>query len=471
MLFLSFNVTEFIGRFHPVLVHMPVGILLMAALFIGLSAAKKFQSLRDAITISLFLGMLSAIASCVTGFLLSKTDNYDGVLLFKHQWFAIAVAVVSAIVCYLHLKNKDTKWIAGLMVVLVMITGHLGGSITHGSDFLTKAFSSNETSGGDPFGKPIVNVQEAIAYNAVIKPILEARCISCHGQNKQKGKLRLDEPEFILKGGEEGGTIMAGKPLESAMIKRVLLSKENKDHMPPREKPQPGRQEIDLLNWWITTGAKFDQKVKDLDQNDRIKLILKSLETEKIIEEQALSDVPDHTVEKAQDPAIKLLQNRGIAVVPIARNSNYLSANFVAVESFTGKDLQMLESIKKQLIWLKLGNLSLSDSNLETVGKLFNLTRLYLQKTKITDQGLQYLINLSDLQYLNLAWTKISAKGVEQLKGLKKLRQLYLYQTSISAEELDNLKKLFSKVIIDTGGYQVPVVESDTVVLKAPIVK
>ena len=470
MFFLSINLTEFIGRFHPVLVHMPVGILLLAALFIGLSASKKFQSLREAITISLFLGMLSAIASCVTGFLLSKTDGYDGALLFKHQWFAIAVAVVSALACYLHLKNRDTRWIAALMVLLVMVTGHLGGSITHGSDFLTKAFSSQGTGGGDPFGKPIPNVQDAIVYTAVIKPILEARCISCHGPNKQKGKLRLDEPGFILKGGDESGIVMAGKPLESSMIKRILLSKENKDHMPPREKPQLDRKEIDLLNWWITTGAQFDQKVKNLDQNDRIKLILKSLGSEKIIEE-AVSDFPDHTVEKATEATIKQLQDRGIAVVPIARNSNYLSANFVAVESFGEKDLQMLEPIKKQLIWLKLGNLPLSDSNLEIVGKLSSLTRLYLQKTNITDKGLQNLNNLSELQYLNLAWTKITAKGVEQLKGLKNLRQLYLYQTSITAEELNNLEKVFPKVVIDTGGYQVPVQEADTVILKAPIVK
>ncbi len=470
MFFLSINLTEFIGRFHPVLVHMPVGILLLAALFIGLSASKKFQSLREAITISLFLGMLSAIASCVTGFLLSKTDGYDGALLFKHQWFAIAVAVVSALSCYLHLKNRDTRWIAALMVLLVMVTGHLGGSITHGSDFLTKAFSSQGTGGGDPFGKPIPNVQDAIVYTAVIKPILEARCISCHGPNKQKGKLRLDEPGFILKGGDESGIVMAGKPLESSMIKRILLSKENKDHMPPREKPQLDRKEIDLLNWWITTGAQFDQKVKNLDQNDRIKLILKSLGSEKIIEE-AVSDFPDHTVEKATEATIRQLQDGGIAVVPIARNSNYLSANFVAVESFGEKDLQMLEPIKKQLIWLKLGNLPLSDSNLEIVGKLSSLTRLYLQKTNITDKGLQNLNNLSELQYLNLAWTKITAKGVEQLKGLKNLRQLYLYQTSITAEELNNLEKVFPKVVIDTGGYQVPVQEADTVILKAPIVK
>ena len=470
MILLAFNVAGFIGRFHPVLVHMPVGILMLAALFIALSVYDRFKSLKVAITISLVTGMVSAVASCVTGFLLSKTDSYESTLLFKHQWYAIAVAIVSAIVLYLHLKNRETRWGAGLMVLLVMITGHLGGSITHGSDFLTKAFSSGG-GGSDPFGKPIPNVQETVAYTAIIKPILDSKCLSCHGPNKQKGRLRLDDPSFILKGGEDGAAVIAGKPLESALMKRILLSRENKDHMPPPEKPQLTKQDIDLLNWWISTGANFDRKVKELEQSDKIKSILKSLESEKAVEEIPLSDVPEQPVEKGSEEAIQKLKERGIAVVPISQNSNYLSANFVAVEGFNPKDLQLLEPVKKQLIWLKLGNMAVTDDALESLGKLSNLRMLHLQKTKITDQGLPQLIKIQELKFMNLGGTNVSAKGVEQLKGLKNLRQLYLYQTSISAEELNNLKKLFPKVEIEAGGYQVPALDGDTTVLKGPITK
>jgi len=471
MITLSLNFAGFIGRFHPVLVHMPIGILLLAALFIELSKREKFRSLSQAVTISLFLGMLSAIASCITGYLLSGTESYDESLLFKHQWFAIGVALISIVTFYLHLKKKETRWVAGFMVLLVMITGHLGGSITHGSDFLTKAFASKVAGGGNTFGRPIHHVQEVVAYTSVIKPILDSKCFSCHGPNKQKGKLRLDEATFILKGGEGGAVVIAGKPMESVLIKRILLARENKDHMPPSEKSQLSKQDIDLLNWWISTGASFDRKVSDLGQSEKVKFILKSLESEKIIEETPLSDIPESQVEKAEEPALQKLRERGIAVVPIAQNSNYLCANFVAVESFTEKDLQLLEPIKKQLIWLKSGNLKISDQGLETLGKLQALTRLNLQKTKITDQGLQKLINLTELQYLNLAWTKVTAKGIEQLNGLKNLRQLYLFQTSVSVDELNSLKQQFPKVKIDPGGYEVPKFPGDTMVLKGPVVK
>ena len=470
MVVLLFSITEFIGRFHPVFVHLPVGILLLAALFQWLSVKEKFHSLHAAIGIALFCGMLSAIASCVSGFLLSTTDDYDKALIFKHQWFGIAVAVTSVIAYYLNRKNKQTKWVVLPMALLIIITGHLGGSITHGSGYLTKAFSSGDKETGDAIRKPIPNVQEAAAYADVVKPILAARCYGCHGPNKQKGKLRLDEPDFILKGGKDGGVIVAGKAAESALIKRILLQKDNKDHMPPLEKPQLSKQEIDLLHWWITGGADFNKKVKDIVQAENIKPILQSLQSGKIKEEITLLDIPEQPVEKAAVTAIQQLQARGVAIITVAQNSNYLSANFVAVDSFTEKDLQLLAPLKKQLTWLKLSNSTIVDSNLVTIAKLSSITRLFLDKTLVTDKGMQQLKNCSQLQYLNLVGTKVTASGVMQLASLKNLQQLYLYQTPISGADWMTLKKLFPKTLIDTGGYKIQRLDSDTVELKkAPV--
>ncbi|MBC7511774.1 MAG: hypothetical protein H7320_23990 [Ferruginibacter sp.] len=470
MVVLLFSITEFIGRFHPVLVHLPVGILLLAVLFQWLSLKKQFQSLQVAVGIALFCGMLSAVASCVSGYLLSTTDDYDKALIFKHQWFGIAVAATSVIAWYLNKKNKQTKWVMLPMALLIILTGHLGGSITHGSDYLTKSFTHSDKEMGDTVQKPIPDVQEAVAYTAVIKPILAARCYGCHGPNKQKGKLRLDEPNFILKGGKDGEVIVAGKAEESALIKRIVLQKDNKDHMPPLEKPQLSKQEIDLLHWWITGGADFNKKVKDIVQTKNIQPILQSVQSGKIKEEKTLATLPEQLVEKAATTAIQHLQARGVAVIPVAQNSNYLSANFVAVDSFTEKDLQLLEPLKKQLIWLKLSNSAVADTDLAAITRLPSLTRLFLDKTRVTDKGLQQLKNCLQLQYLNLVGTKVTAKGLTQLTGLKNLQQLYLYQTSISGPDWIYLKKIFPKTFIDTGGYKIQQLDSDTVELKkAPV--
>jgi uncharacterized membrane protein/mono/diheme cytochrome c family protein len=463
------TIAEFIGRFHPVLVHLPIGILLIAALFQLLSRKEKFQSLHIAVGIALFWGMLSAVASCVTGFLLSRTDDYNETMIDRHQWLGIATTVLSIIAYYLNKKNnKYTHWATGLMTMLIIITGHLGGSITHGSDYLTKAFSSDDKETIVAKRKPIPDVQEAAVYANVVKPILETRCYSCHGPNKQKGKLRLDEPDFISTGGKDGKIIIAGKPDESDLIKRILLPQEAKNHMPPIEKPQLSKQDLKLLHWWVITGADFTKKVKELPQTEKIKPVLLALQSGELKEELKLSAIPSQAVEKADEKIIKQLFERGVAVTPVAKNSNYLSANFVAVDSLTEKDLQLLIPLKKQLIQLKLGNSNITDANLETIAGLSSLTGLFLEKTAITDKGIMLLKNILQLQYLNLVGTKVTAKGLESLKDLKNIRQIYLYQTTISGNDWSNLKKIFPKTLIDTGGYKVPMLAGDTTEFKAP---
>ncbi len=462
------NIADFIAHFHPLLVHLPIGILLIAAVFQFLSRKEKFQSLNVAVGIALFFGMFSAVASCISGFLLSKTDDYDESLIGKHQWLGIAVAVTSVIAYILNKKNSwFTKWVMVLMTLLIIITGHLGGSLTHGSDYLTKAFFTSGGNNKDIKRKPIPNVQEAVAYTDVIKPIFESRCYGCHGPDKQKGKLRLDEPDFILKGGKDGKVIVAGKANESELIERIFLAKDNEDHMPPKEKGQLTKQDMDLLHWWVSNGADFNKKVNELPQTDKIKPILTSLQSGDMNEEINLSEIPDKKVDKADDAAVKKLKDRGVAIIPVALNSNYLSANFVAVDSVTEKDLQLLEPLKKQLIGLKLGGKKITDAQLSTIAKLTSLTRINLDHSKITDKGLSQLKTLSQLQYLNLVATSVTVNGIEQLKEMNNLRQVFIYQTAISGSEWMNLKKTFPKTVFDTGGYKVPLLQTDTMEKKA----
>jgi len=462
------NIVEFIGHFHHVLVHLPIGVLLIAALFQLLSRKEKLQSLHVAVGIALFWGMISAIVSCISGFLLSRSDDYDESLISRHQWFGISVAVSSIIAYYLSRKNSAyTKWVMALMTLLIIITGHLGGSITHGSDYLTKAFSSGNESNSEAKRKPIPDVQQAMVYADVIKPILESRCYGCHGPNKQKGKLRLDEPDFILKGGKDGKIIIAGKADESNLIERIFLPKENEDHMPPKEKAQLTRQDLDLLHWWVSSGADFNKKVSELPQTNKIKPVLLALQSGEVKEEINLSDIPEKKVEEANEVAVKKLKDRGVAIIPVVQNSNYLSANFVAVDSVTENDLQLLEQLKKQLLWLKLGGKKISDKNLAVISKLSSLTRLHLERTGVTDKGMAQIKSLSQLQYINLVGTGVTAKGLEELKELKNLKQIFIYQTAITSNELMNLKKIFPEAHIDTGGYKVPILVSDTTEKKA----
>lgn len=459
-----FSIPDFIGAFHPLLVHLPVGVLLLAALFQLLARKEKFKSLSPAVSIALLIGMLSAVASCISGYFLSGSGDYDEALLFKHQWFGIALALIAVSAYFSDRYNVQNKVLPWLMIILIFITGHFGGSITHGSGYLTKAFSSAEHEVQKR--KPIPDVQQAQAYKDIIKPIFMTKCYKCHGPEKQKGKLRLDIPDLILKGGKGGQVIVAGNTDESELIKRILLSKDNEDHMPPIEQPQLTKDEMELIHWWISSGADFNKKVNALVQTDKIKPVLMALQSEEVKDEVKLSDIPEEEIKAADNKVIVELLNRGVALTTVSKSSNYLSANFVAVDSITAQDFNLLEQLKDHLIWLKLGDSDIKDKDLETVAKLRKLSRLSLERTAISDKGIAVLKGLNNLHYLNLIGTKVSYKGLQQLKALNQLNQLYLYSSAVSTKDFPGLKKLFPQAVIDTGGYKLQFLESDTVELK-----
>ncbi len=452
---------QFIGHFHPVLVHLPIGILLIACLFQWLVVKESYKKIQPAIGIALFLGMVSAILSCITGYILSNGGDYNEQLVDRHQWLGISVAAVSILQYYLYRRSINAgfaKWIALLLVVLIIITGHLGGSLTHGSDYLTKIIEKDKKQ-GKPIKKVLPDVQAALVYKDIVAPLFQEKCYSCHGANKQKGKLRLDQPDFILKGGKEGNDVVAGSPATSEMIKRLLLPRNEEHHMPPKEKPQLNEKEIALLHWWIETGASFDKQVKELVQTEKVKPSLQALQQVAIPDKLIM---PDAAVSAADTAALGALRKRGIVVTPMVMNSNYLQANFFAVDSVTDKDIALLVPIKKQLLSLRLSNASVNDGSLKLIAQCTSLIKLYLDKTKVTDKGLAGLQAITNLQYLNLVGTGITAQGLMQLKEMKNLHTIYLYQSAIKKEEWSSLKSLFPNTILDSGGYRVPTLESDT---------
>ncbi|HYJ37449.1 MAG TPA: c-type cytochrome domain-containing protein [Chitinophagaceae bacterium] len=462
-------IKEFIGHLHPVVVHLPIGILMLACIFHWLSRKEQYVGLRSAARISLLLGMVTAIFACISGYFLSISDEYDEGLVNTHKWFGIVLAVCSILFYFFYRKNPDRKIHSIISVALfglIIITGHLGGSLTHGSDFLTKSFSASAED-ANLVRKPIPDVQEAIAYNDVIQPLFQSKCYSCHGKSRQKGGLRLDQQDRIMKGGKDGEVIVAGDAENSEMVRRLLLAREEEDHMPPKEKPQLKEHEIALIHWWIASGAPFSKKVKELPQSEKIKPILLALQSADE-ERMVVSEIPDKPVEKADEASLQKLKEAGILVLPVSQNTNYLLANFVTTPQNGDEEVKLLLPLRKQLVWLKLGNTAITDSSLQILSTFNNLRRLHIDHTQITDSGLSNLKKINELRFLNLVGTKVTAAGVMQLKDLKNLESIYLYQTGVDLSARELLKRTFPKINIDYGGYTVPMLASDTTVLKVP---
>lgn len=446
---------EFIGRLHPLLVHLPIGILLLAVLFEWLPFRKPYKSLRRSIRIILWLGFFAALFSVVTGLLLKEGGDYDSQSVKLHQFAGIALTLITGVYTWARGQKQFKrmyKFLSVLVLLLILTTGHLGGTLTHGENFL---FAST----GTKTELMRVDLQHAHFYNDLVKPILDTKCYACHGSGKQKGKLRLDAPEYILKGGKGGVILVAGKTDESEMIHRIVLPLDDDDHMPPKEKNQLTQSEVEILKLWIASGADFEKSVVESNQLGALQKILTTKKPE------PAAEIPEGNPDAANPTVINELKQLGAVVLPVANGSDYLSVNLVNVMA-DDSALDLLVKVKQQTVWLKAGDLAIKDSHLAKLAQLNQLVKLNVERTAITDTGLSQLNSLTQLQYLNLNQTNISATGVKQLTGLKNLRSLYVFGTNVTADDVPALQKIFSNTKIELGNYIVPTLETDTVILK-----
>ena len=97
---------------------------------------------------------------------------------------------------------------------------------------------------------------EQLTLSAEARGVFAHHCTKCHGQQKQKGGLRLDTRELALKGGEDGAVIAPGQPGESELLKRIALPKGHEDLMPPKDGALEPR-DIETLRQWIAAGAPW----------------------------------------------------------------------------------------------------------------------------------------------------------------------------------------------------------------------
>lgn len=455
---------ELIGHFHPLLVHLPIGVLLLAGVFHILDSRNPEAGWRKPLLFAVVAGMITALFSCLTGYTLSLIGDYDAGIVGKHQNIALLTTAISLGWYYaLAVRAKKIYQHGAALAVLLglVFTGHLGGTLTHGEGYLSLGGS---TTASEP-RKPIADIQHALVYKDLVEPLFREKCYSCHGSAKQKGKLRLDGKEVILKGGEDGEIVTAGNAEKSELIRRLLLAKDHKEHMPPKEKAQLTKAEIEVLQWWVQSGLSFDKTVADLHPAASINSSLQAFAQPAAAATGATAEssfLPELEVPAADPAALQALQQRGIVVVPYTRSTHYVYADLLTVENLTAKDLELLLPIRNQLLAVNLSGQPVDDAGLQVLAKLTSLRQLQLQRTAITDKGIAMLGALQELQQLNLAGTDITTEGLAPLAALKKLNRLFLYQTKVNAAGYATLARQFPTARIDTGNYAVPTLASDT---------
>ena len=260
---------SFLGRLHPVVLHLPIGALftiVVAELWLFRSVLRKEQYL---LFLLYLFALLTAIMAIATGLILHEEDVYGGSTLDLHEKLGIATGVAVAVLTLFALgaarragKPKvPNHWIGarrfGLLVSLglITVTGHFGGELTHGRGFLTEY--------GPAFLQPepeIVEVEidlDTTVFAAAINPIIHNYCVYCHDDETTKGKLRMDSPEAMLAGGRSGPLFIAGDVENSLMLQRIHLPMEDEEHMPPAEKRQPN--EAETLRYLLEVALPYRQ--------------------------------------------------------------------------------------------------------------------------------------------------------------------------------------------------------------------
>jgi len=313
----------FFGRFHPILLHLPVGILGLLCLFeLICSTQRGEKKFGEASLLMLIVGCAGALLAVFAGIMLSREGGYTGGNFSLHQTMGLigtAGVLVSLAVRIVAMGRHSAELLNAYRAVYFISFGimglgaHFGGNLSHGSKFLVqhapewfkgpmvgmekvllglvekpkeekieektpeppkaveapaKAPEVVAKANPDPAPMPPPTPAppastEKLVFQHLILPIFEAKCNKCHGEEKQKGELRLDTFEFTMKGGEESGdkNIVPGKPDDSVTVQLISSAEDEDGHMPPEGKDQLTKEETALIKWWIQRGASNTQKL------------------------------------------------------------------------------------------------------------------------------------------------------------------------------------------------------------------
>jgi len=479
------------GRFHPLVLHMPIGLLAGVA---AIEAVTLFK--RDAawVAVARFIAVLaaaSAVFTAVTGYVLSLSGDYDGGPVELHRNLGIAVAVASVLTAafYFYQSSPWPRRIAlAICMACLLPAGHLGATMTHGENFLFAPLDAKpekparaapperasdpeepgnfEQTPTDKYNRgeqPTAAASPTTHFETVIAPILAQRCSSCHSATKQKGELALHTREAILKGGEYGPVIVPGNVKDSELVTRLRLSIDDDEHMPPRAKPQPTEQEITAIEAWIASGASFtDLSVSPGAASSEV--VPRAKSPTKSAEPKAgnqMLDLPDAekpstaSLNLAEAPlaAIQALRDRFIHVAPIAQDSNLLVVDpaAVAAQIDDQQARELLAPLHSNLADVSLARTRVTDASMPFLAAFPSLRRLDLRATAVSTSGIATLKSSTTINELVLSQTRLDDGAVAAIVEMPSLLRVYLWKSGITPEGIDRLRRERPKLFVDAG--------------------
>ncbi|MDW3650946.1 MAG: c-type cytochrome domain-containing protein [Bacteroidia bacterium] len=431
-----------LGRLHPLLLHLPIGFLVLLGFLEVIKKEFSDEAFCKLRSILLHVIVLTTSVSALMGFFLSREGGYGADMMDLHKWTGVGLSFLAYGLLYVDQLVPKQKWIypAGLIssLVLLIFAGHFGASLTHGEDFVWAPLQEEEVQTYDP---------EAPAYQTAIYPILEAKCVTCHKEEKSKGDLIMTSVEAILKGGEEGPIWEAGDTENSLIVQRMLLPVEEKKHMPPRGKSQLEPMDIALISAWISEGADMEKPLKAFEEQSEFAAL-----AEKKIDRLYASQEKAYSFEFASDRVVEEINTPFLTLGKSSYDSPALFASFYVAQEYDPLKLEELSKVKEQLVSLNLMNMPVGDEVIPTISQFANLEKLNLNGTNVSGAKLSELAKLPKLKSLALSSTAVDVSSLQSvLPQFQKLEEVFLWNTSFKTEDFQGLQESYPAIAFYQG--------------------
>jgi hypothetical protein len=430
----------------------------MAIIIESIGQFKKEKQIYDRIVQYVLIAVvLSSLITVATGLLLAQGGEYNLETLDQHKWLGIGVAVFSIVVLVLKIKTpkynrKPSYIVSSIFILLIGLTGHQGGVLTHGDEYLLtyapdviKNMAGMELEDSKK-GPQFRNKDSILIYRDIIEPIFEQKCTTCHNYDKQKGGLNLMEYKYLFTEAESGYPIVPSVLGESELFKRISLPLNNKKFMPPKGKAL-SYSEIKILEYWINIGA---DSLAVFDHKNMTPELLQLLIRDYELDYNPKPYISTIIVDEVEQQKVDLLRENGFRVNRLGEE------NFLLDVSYDGavirpEQIGLLKAIADNITFLNLSNCGLTDQMLAELPELRNLTKIDLHSNPISDDAIQHLQKYRHLEVANLYETEVSNKGLKLLLDMDSLRRLYLWKTKVTRQMVDESNNN-SNVLIDLGG-------------------
>ena len=431
---------RFLGRLHPLTVHFPIGLALTAAAVELLNIIRRKREASPFAITATGIAAVTAIFAAFFGWLNADFEGASqGTTLFLHRWLGIIAAGGLTLVFLTGLVGRTGvritafngyRWGLIICALIVGIGAHFGGEMVYGKGYLTKVLFPVTTptpvdDGGDatPATKP-PEATSKVSFQKDVLPILEARCVECHGPDKDKADLRLESVAAIFSGDKEWWTVLPGDPDHSLLVERIELPEGHVDQMPP-DGDRLTAAEIATIRAWIAEGADGATPSGSPAKNATAVVAAPSADD--------VAKAEDEKKTAAIAQAVEGLRERGVLVMKIAQDSEDWEVNASLVSpKFSDDDVALLNGLQPVLAWANFTRTELTDAGLAGLEGFDQLRSLRLAQTSIGDGGVDALLKLQKLEVLNLYASGITDEGLLRLAGLPNLKRLYCADTPVT---------------------------------------